>query len=648
LRFGADISFTDGLNIIFGPNSVGKTSIVTGIVYGLGGEKSLGIFKSNQNPFKPEFYKSISGHLVKLSYLLLEISNGKETVTIFRYIKGPDVNICAVKNGGIATFYETPDSVRYIAAGEGVFSENGFQFFIFNFLGCPLVELPTYDQKYSKLYFENILPLFFVEQRAGWSQIQARQVTRYNIKDVKKVAFEYLFGLDRFNAHLAELEVKDIESRLKEVTEQLYKKEENLMIISNGEKIDDILIIETPIGRTSIYDYINHLKDRYAVESGLINNLSSQNEEYEASNSKLKDALRILAADQRRIGERIDKITHEINGYQNYLDRIQSNKYKNRQLKKIQEISTNLNINVCPVCESRLEMPHDGECILCHADLSRKISTPDQNLAFLEDEENTFKKVINQRVFDRRKLIEQRNQILDQIKSFEIQLDHQTSTYAGREFENLRAQILTADNTNRELEKFTRIASRWEALDPNRKEIESIARDLEEKKRQLANYLETVNDETILNSIRKYIKENVTALGLFKGNKDLISAIKLDSNENYTPYLDDFDIYNISSSSDNIRIILSYYLALLQTSIELKGSERILYPNLLILDEPKQQNLDNDSLIDSIGVIEKIADKGSQIILTTYSELSDDKLKLQKHIIYEMKTKTDYLLKQLP
>ena len=47
-KYGAEIPFKDGLNIIYGPNSVGKTSIITGIIYGLGAEKGLGIFKSIQ------------------------------------------------------------------------------------------------------------------------------------------------------------------------------------------------------------------------------------------------------------------------------------------------------------------------------------------------------------------------------------------------------------------------------------------------------------------------------------------------------------------------------------------------------------------------------------------------------------------------
>ncbi|WP_233726850.1 ATP-binding protein [Maribacter cobaltidurans] len=166
-KYGSEVNFKEGLNIIFGPNSVGKTSIITGIVYGLGGEKSLGIFKSVQNPFKPEFYKAIEGESIDKSYLLLEISNGSEVRTIFRYIKGTDINIAAIKKCTADNFFKIEDSEKLIISGEGVFSENGFQSFLFDFIGLEQVLLPTYDQKFSKLYFENLLPLFFVEQRAG-------------------------------------------------------------------------------------------------------------------------------------------------------------------------------------------------------------------------------------------------------------------------------------------------------------------------------------------------------------------------------------------------------------------------------------------------------------------------------------------------
>jgi hypothetical protein len=647
VKYGAVVPFKDGLNIIYGPNSVGKTSIVTGIIYGLGAEKGLGIFKSIQNPFKPEFYKAIDGKAIKTSYLLLEISNSFETVTIFRYIKGTDINIAAVKKCSSDDFFQTDESEKYIVVGDGVFSENGFQNFLFDFIGLHQVELPTYEQKLSKLYFENVLPLFFVEQRAGWSQIQARQISRYNIKDVKKVAFEYLFGLDRFKLHLSEIEIKELEAKLKKLSDELNRREENLLILANAENIDEVLIVNTnQIGKASISEYIKYLKDKYSVESNFINELSSQNKDFEDSNLRIRDSLKVLDFQYRKASEKIENINSEINGYQNYLERIHANKYKNKQLKKIQEFSTEINIKICPICETKLHTNIEGECILCHSDLNKKTSSPEQNLAFLEDEENTFKKVISQRILDKKKIIEHRSSIKEKIQEHESQLDHQTQTYAGKEFAQLRQRVLDSDSVYKDMEKYSRISERWEDLKPLRREIKLTDIKYKKLKEDISKYEQTEDDSSIINSVKSYIKLNVTSLGLFKGNKDLINNIKLDSTDNYTPYLDNFDIYNISSSSDNIRIILSYYLSLLQTSIKFKKLEKIIYPNILILDEPKQQNLDNDSLIDCISVIENISASESQVILTTYSDVQADREKFSKHIVYEMKNKTDYLLKR--
>ena len=199
--YGASIPFNKGLNIIFGPNSVGKSSIICGIIYGLGGEKSLGIFRNLQNPFKPEFYIRIDGKRIKDSFLLLEISNYEKKITIRRNIIGK-TNVAIIKECSIDDFDITMKSQSFIIEGEGVMENMGFQKYIFDFLGWNIIEVPKHDGTISKLYFENLLPLFFIEQQVGWSQIQARQITRYRIKDIKKVSFEYLMGLDKFDIHL--------------------------------------------------------------------------------------------------------------------------------------------------------------------------------------------------------------------------------------------------------------------------------------------------------------------------------------------------------------------------------------------------------------------------------------------------------------
>jgi hypothetical protein len=131
-------------------------------------------------------------------------------------------------------------------------------------------------------------------------------------------------------------------------------------------------------------------------------------------------------------------------------------------------------------------------------------------------------------------------------------------------------------------------------------------------------------------------RENVRQLRLLKGKDELINVIKIDDTDFYTPYLEEYDLYNISSSSDNVRVILSYYLSMLQTSIQL-DNPKIKFPNLLILDEPKQQNLDDKDLNTFIEILENLPTDSCQVILTTFSEQERNKDLFGRFIRYEMK-----------
>jgi len=648
LIYGADIPFKPGLNIIWGPNSLGKTSIITGIIYGLGLEKSLGIFKLNQNPFKPEFYSKIEGNNIIKSYLFLEISNGEKTITIFRHLKGEKTNIVAVKDCTISEYSNVERFEKYIIEGDGVFTESGFQNYIFDFLGLPILEVPSYDGDNVKIYFENLAPLFFVEQRAGWSQIQARQITRYNIRDVKSVVFEYLMGFDKFDLHLIELERKKIEELIKKRKEKLASKEENIFIISNGEADGkELIITDKSSGKYDINEYIKLLRRKYSIKSIQNKTLTESKEQTQNNENGLRENLKIIDYQYRRSIDKSNNLHQEIRGYENYIERIQSNKFKNKQLKKIEELSLDLNIGTCPICEQPLVGVSDEECILCHTTTKNRISTPSQNLNFLEDEEKSFKNVLRSKQLEYRKELQISQDLKDKIKTTEKLLEHQTDTFTGKILTNYRNNVIELDNIFKNIEKFERIKERWDELNVLRDEILENVGQSTQLKSKIDSYSNSDSDSKILSSIKNHFKNNVRELGLFKAKEELINKIKIDSTDNYSPYLDSFDIYNISSSSDNVRIILSYYMALLQTSISLKEKTKIKFPNILILDEPKQQNLDNKSLISCIKLFEEIPQTNSQVILTTYSENKQDRTKFLKYFCYEMKHDKDYLLKRI-
>lgn len=645
-KYGADVSFTTGLNIIYGPNSVGKSSLITGIIYCLGAEKALGIFQNKQNPFKPEFYDKIGQEVVKKSVVMLEISNGKQTVTLIRSIINK-TDVIGLKESTIESFYTTSKIKYLIAAGDGVFSDDGIQSFLFKFLSWDIVSVPTYDGGLSKIYLENLISLFFVEQRAGWSQIQARQVMRYGIRDVKKVAFEYLMGLNRFEIHLKEIERKELSDRISKLKREIKESEENIFVLVNGSASEGVLFVTRPAtGKLNIQDSLKELSKVYDDGQKELTSLTDLSSESDNQENNLRKSLRLTSHQTRKAIEKIGLLQQEIASYESYIDRININKNKNRQLKKIEGLGAELNISSCPVCEAPLEPNNDLQCKLCHQDLKRRISTTDENLEFLEDEKSSFEKILESKKLELRKARQRWEELKIRERTITENLDHQINTYVGPQMDRLRQKISELDIYFKEIELYKRVAERWENIKPVRRQLGELEKKDDALKREIAAYQQSESDRSILNVLSRSFKDNVKQLRLLKNKSALIEAIRIDETDFYTPYLEEYDLYNISSSSDNVRVIICYYLSLLQTSIE-KKDFKIRFPNLLILDEPKQQNLDDKDLKTFIELLEKLPTDSSQVILTTFNEENRDKPLFDKYIRLEMKNEDDYLLKEI-
>jgi len=645
--YGADVKFSTGLNIIYGPNSVGKSSLITGIIYCLGGEKCLGVFQNKQNPFKPEFYDRINNEKITKSYVTLEVSNGSDTVILMRSIINK-TDVVGLKKTTIENSGSVPQTRYLIASGDGVFSSEGLQAFLFKFLDWDIVDVPTYDAGYSKLYFENLLPLFFVEQRAGWSQIQARQVMRYSIREVKKVTFEYLMGLDRFDIHLTEIKRRAIQDRIQKLKRDLNDYEERILVPANGSVENGVLMIRRKdTGVLTIDNTIKTLREQYQEQIKDVEILSTVSEDADSQENSLRRKLRITAHRVRKAADKVNLLMQEIASYENYINRININKVKNRQLKKIEGIAPELNISTCPVCENPLPAHGEGECSLCHQDLKRKISTPDENLEFLEDEKASFEKILDAKRLELRKTRYQLQQHKETEKSLTETIDHQLSTYVGPQLAAYRHKVVQLDTLDKEIELLKRSKEKWSSLNSLRNQINELEKEDESLKIKVKEYEESKNDQTLLGSLVINFRNNVRQLRLLKGKDVLISTIKIDETDSYAPYLDEYDLYNISSSSDNVRILLSYYLALLQTAIS-STNPKVKFPNLLILDEPKQQNLDNQDIITFIDLLEHLPKNSCQVILTTFSDQKKDKNLFKQFIRHEMFSEYDYLLKEIP
>ncbi|NRF34941.1 hypothetical protein HRF58_09510 [Bacillus velezensis] len=206
-----------------------------------------------------------------------------------------------------------------------------------------------------------------------------------------------------------------------------------------------------------------------------------------------------------------------------------------------------------------------------------------------------------------------------------------------RKYENITKEKNEVADKMKNLKKYIKDAKASEDLD--NKKLETFKEKFKNILFEL-DFLKDGFDTAKVDDLDKSIKE--------KGNKTvsvitrIYEQIIIDR-EDYYPKIDGVNLYNITSSSGLIRIILSYYLALLKTSLLYKDSTN--HPFFLILDEPRQQNLDFDTFnhfLEQLYEIKEEYPKQFQVIIA-----SSEKGKIEEEDIRLTLNKNNKLIKEI-
>src|SRR5262249_3458883 len=113
-------------------------------------------------------------------------------------------------------------------------NEAGFHKQLADFLGWKLPLVETYDGTRVPLYLETVFPLMFIEQKRGWSDIQARFPTQFRIKEVTQRATEFLLALD---AYETQLKRRRVEQRSSELVQQWRARITEAGVLAEDENI---------------------------------------------------------------------------------------------------------------------------------------------------------------------------------------------------------------------------------------------------------------------------------------------------------------------------------------------------------------------------------------------------------------------------
>jgi hypothetical protein len=202
--FGVDLALSPGLVVLRADNTSGKSTCLQGMVYALGLEGMLS--PSRAVPLPHVATASLTDESTRReldvleSFVMLEFENEAGSVaSVRRYAKHAslDTGLVTVWDGPALTgrggvLRETAYFVRRRGAAQ---HEAGFHHWLAEFVGWDLPEVHQYDGDTCPLYLETIFPLFFVEQKRGWSGINAQTPTYLRIRDVARRNVEFVLKL---------------------------------------------------------------------------------------------------------------------------------------------------------------------------------------------------------------------------------------------------------------------------------------------------------------------------------------------------------------------------------------------------------------------------------------------------------------------
>ncbi len=610
-KFGCSIPFVDGLNIIRAENSSGKSTCLNTLAYALGLEEILG--RSGVQALKPAVKSELEyegrDYRVHDSFVELEISNqANEIITVKRQIVGRiDTRLVLVNRGALLSNGgrngNTQDEFYYVRDAGAARRERGFHRFLADFLGLDLPLVDTYEEKEVPLYLECIFPLFFIEQKRGWSNIQATTPTKYRIRNVAKAATEYVLKLDvaanQNKKKEIELEKASVRSEWLSLGSTLsFYAQQVGGLLNNFPNQPVASVDESRQPNIAIFEGEKWLSlDSWIIQErekllGMKGELRDTVEDIQETNSNLQQELNeleeaLLFQEAAAAKARDDYFNEESNRnlLNERLEALEEDLIKNQDALKLQKYGASLQTSVafgdCPTChqpvvDSLLEQPSS------HTPMSLE-----KNIEFIKQQKHAATL-----------LLSQAEQNLVTKKSIYIRRQESTATLRKR-IQDLKTNLVQ-DSRLPNIALLREIIASEERL----QRAEAIRDQFEEKLEEVANltgkWLAVLEaeanlpkdffsdvDKQKLSKLKDLFRENIVGFGFRSAHPESIEI----SPDTYRPIIEGFEMAFDASASDNIRIIWAYTLALQGLASYFDTN----HPRVSFFDEPGQQQVKRDS-----------------------------------------------------
>ncbi len=590
--FSGELLFRSGLQVISADNAFGKSLSVTAIAWCLGAETVFGLPDNDPSCFplavrdEIELDEKRSSDVVSSSCSVVFLHKDGRRLRLTRAIKGDCAKITAEEIGGDGASRTSSFRARYQTMQD---QTGGFQHFFFEWLGWPRQKTVTFKGGEAEIYAENLLPLFYIDQDEGWTDIQSLQVTRYGQQQIGEFAVEYLLGgLDATAARLAQLRSAQVVGALKERARVIADRVV-AGLIGYGWRME--MSSFGPVSElVSRWERIS-LKDTLANDFGvnLGERLTSLRERVETLRKALTEAP--IDAEDASAAPAVSQRVIELKRRRHKLSEDAST--TRAQVEQTEILLESLRDRLGAAEDLyRLKTVGIGridhiECPTCHRDLDpATFALSSQSAESVENHIEALKR-------DRDLLAHNLVSMKATLTTIYSELEVVSSEF--REAERALMNVTSAVGTVRE--KLAETASELASAERSVDRTLDISKAIEVWQSEINAWVSEAKGGTLTamvssdfavkrNAFSQALANYLLALGHSAIFPDNLAAVSL--NDQYTPMLSQKRLRSLGSASDQSRLIAAYTLALADASSKVNG----LHPGLVILDEPLQQNPD--------------------------------------------------------
>jgi hypothetical protein len=590
--FAGTLELSSGLQVVSADNAFGKSLAVKSVAWCLGVEPIFGIFSNDATCFPQAVLERLQLQDGNTSEVLSSecelgiVHQDGRKLQLTRAIRGD--------NSYVLVREETagqPVRESKLLARRGTMQDEagGLQHFLFNWLGWPRVEVPTFKGGLSDVYLENLVPSFYIDQTEGWTELQAQQIGRYGQVEIKEIAVEYLLGaVDSIRARVAQRQSIQQQTAQREAARSLAERVEHLadrrdwrVDWPGGGSIADIIKrwsaqtlkeafkkdanVDLPQTISLLSTRVTRLRESLAKDGVDRHNTSAPTEVSQRAISlkqrrhTLNESLSTLRIQKEQTDELVSSLDHRIQSASDLL------RFKTTGIGRLDHIE-------CPTCHRELDAitfaltTQSAESVGMHIESLKRdremmtsnshsidagIRTTRASLQPLDTELREAERSLTSVTAAAGAEREQIARIVAELASLERQIDRARETMA--EIDELQTEI-----------------NRWIAEAKSSIALPVSSVELSERK------------SLFLDALRKYLIE------LQHSEITAASAGSLSLDEMYVPYLDTRRLRSLGSASDHSRLTTAYALALAAAGTRQTG----LHPGLVLLDEPLQQNPD--------------------------------------------------------